>query len=101
MGYHAGSPFYEEPVTFKKLSVLIAALALGLAACQRLSSPQEKAGYAVGLSIGQNLKTIQEKVEVSSVYKGYLDQAGIHRRDRSNSVPIRAPGRTRRTAGLR
>lgn len=59
----------------KRISIVaVAALALFAMACNRLSSPEKKAGYAVGLSIGQSLKSIAEKVETASVIKGLEEQ---------------------------
>jgi FKBP-type peptidyl-prolyl cis-trans isomerase len=59
----------------KRISIVaVAALALLAAACNRLGSPEKKAGYAVGLSIGQSLKSITSKVQTSSVVQGLQDQ---------------------------
>lgn len=59
----------------KRILVLaVASLALVSAACGRLNSPEKKAGYAVGLSIGQSLKSIADKVDVSEVSKGLGEQ---------------------------
>jgi FKBP-type peptidyl-prolyl cis-trans isomerase len=62
----------------KRISIVaVAALAGVIAfatACNRLSSPEKKAGYAVGLSIGQSLKSISSKVDTSQVIKGLEDQ---------------------------
>lgn len=49
---------------------LVASLALAVSACGRLNSPEKKAGYAVGLSIGQSLKSIAEKVDMDQVTVG-------------------------------
>jgi FKBP-type peptidyl-prolyl cis-trans isomerase len=45
-----------------------------LAACTRLNSPQEKAGYAVGMNIGQNLAPIKDKVDLGRVFTGFQDE---------------------------
>jgi FKBP-type peptidyl-prolyl cis-trans isomerase FkpA len=58
----------------QKLFALLAVAALALAACVRLNTPQEKAGYAVGLSIGQNLTPIKDKVDLGQVIAGFNDQ---------------------------
>jgi FKBP-type peptidyl-prolyl cis-trans isomerase len=58
----------------QKLFALLAVAALALAACVRLNTPQEKAGYAVGLSIGQNLTSIKDKVDLGQVIAGFNDQ---------------------------
>jgi len=54
----------------KTLAIISALLAFGLTACNRLNTPEKKAGYAVGLRIGQDLKQIQEKVDINETYKG-------------------------------
>ena len=56
------------------LLALLAALTLGTAACGRLSTQEKKAGYAVGMSIGQSMKSIQDKVEVPEVLRGIQEQ---------------------------
>jgi FKBP-type peptidyl-prolyl cis-trans isomerase len=58
----------------QKLSALLLAGLFALAACARLNTPQEKAGYAVGLSIGQNLTPIKDKVDVGQVFAGFQDE---------------------------
>ena len=58
----------------QKLFALLAVAALALAACTRLNTPQEKAGYAVGLSIGQNLAPIKDRVDLGQVIAGFNDQ---------------------------
>ncbi len=57
----------------KTLAIAAAFLALGLSACNRLNTPEKKAGYAVGLRIGQDLKQIQEKVEIGEIFKGLAE----------------------------
>jgi FKBP-type peptidyl-prolyl cis-trans isomerase len=56
------------------LAVLATTLVLGSAACGRLSTQEKKAGYAVGMSIGQSMKSIQDKIEVDQVLKGIKEQ---------------------------
>lgn len=55
------------------LAALVATLAFGTA-CGRLNSPEKKAGYAVGMSIGQSLSSIVDKIEVAQVIKGLEEQ---------------------------
>lgn len=58
-----------------KFYALIAMVGLfALAACTRLNTPQEKAGYAVGLSIGQNLASIKDKVDLGQVFSGFQEE---------------------------
>lgn len=57
------------------LLALAASLALATA-CGRLSSPEKKAGYAVGMSIGQSLKSVADKIEVGEVVKGLTEELG-------------------------
>lgn len=60
-----------------KLITLVALVGLTfLAACTRLNTPQDKAGYAVGLSIGQNLGSIKDKVDLGQVFTGFQDELG-------------------------
>jgi FKBP-type peptidyl-prolyl cis-trans isomerase len=58
----------------QKLSLLLVAGLLALAACTRLNTPEEKAGYAVGLSIGQNLDRIKDKLDLGQVFTGFQDE---------------------------
>ena len=53
---------------------LAVAAVLALAACTRLNTPQEKSGYAVGLSIGQNLASVKDKVDLAKVFDGFQDE---------------------------
>lgn len=55
-------------------AVLSLSLGLGLSACKRLNTPEKRAGYAVGLSIGQSLKSITEKIEMDQVLRGLEQQ---------------------------
>jgi FKBP-type peptidyl-prolyl cis-trans isomerase len=55
------------------LAALVAALAFGTA-CGRLNTPEKKAGYAVGMSIGQSLSSIATKIEVAELVKGLDEQ---------------------------
>jgi FKBP-type peptidyl-prolyl cis-trans isomerase len=55
------------------LAALVATLAFGTA-CGRLNTPEKKAGYAVGMSIGQSLSSIVDKIEVAQVIKGLEEQ---------------------------
>lgn len=59
--------------SFKLLRVFAVGL-LALAACTRLNTPEDKAGYAVGLSIGQNLAPIKDKVDLGQVFAGFQDE---------------------------
>lgn len=54
-------------------AVLSAGLVL-VGACGRLNTPEKKAGYAVGLSIGQSLKSIEGKVDLDQVGAGLSDE---------------------------
>ena len=58
----------------QKLFSLVAVGLFILAACTKLNTPQEKAGYAVGLSIGQNLGPIKDKVDLGQVFTGFQDE---------------------------
>jgi FKBP-type peptidyl-prolyl cis-trans isomerase len=58
----------------RALLAVLAGLAFASAACNRLNTPEKKAGYAVGLSIGQSLKQIADKVDQGQVTKGLKDQ---------------------------
>jgi FKBP-type peptidyl-prolyl cis-trans isomerase FkpA len=58
----------------QKLSLLLVAGLLALAACTRLNTPEEKAGYAVGLKIGQNLGQIKDRVDLGQVFTGFQDE---------------------------
>lgn len=53
---------------------LAAAAAFGATACVRLNTPEKKAGYAVGESIGHSLERIKDKIAVEQVLKGLSDQ---------------------------
>jgi FKBP-type peptidyl-prolyl cis-trans isomerase len=57
------------------LLALLAASALCATACVRLNTPEKKAGYAVGESIGKSLEKIKDKVDLDQVGKGLDDQA--------------------------
>jgi FKBP-type peptidyl-prolyl cis-trans isomerase len=60
-------------VKLRLWAVLSAGLVL-VGACGRLNTPEKKAGYAVGLSIGQSLKSIEGKVDLDQVGAGLSDE---------------------------
>jgi FKBP-type peptidyl-prolyl cis-trans isomerase len=53
---------------------MLAALVL-CAACVRLNTPEKKAGYAVGQSIGKSLEKIKDKVDIGQLDQGLSDAA--------------------------
>jgi FKBP-type peptidyl-prolyl cis-trans isomerase len=59
----------------QKLLTLFAAGLFALAACTpSLKSPQEKAGYAVGMNIGQGLTPVKDDVDLGKVFAGMQDE---------------------------
>ena len=56
------------------LLALVAVLALGSAACGRIGGAKSKAGYAIGLSIGKSMASIQDKIDLDQVAAGLKDQ---------------------------
>jgi FKBP-type peptidyl-prolyl cis-trans isomerase len=56
------------------LLALVAVLALGGAACGRIGGAKSKAGYAIGLSIGKSMASIQDKIDLDQVAAGIKDQ---------------------------
>jgi FKBP-type peptidyl-prolyl cis-trans isomerase len=56
------------------LLALVVVLALGSAACGRIGGKNSKAGYAIGLSIGKSMTSIQDKIDVDQVAAGLKDQ---------------------------
>jgi FKBP-type peptidyl-prolyl cis-trans isomerase len=56
------------------LLALALVLALGATACGRIGGAKSKAGYAIGLSIGKSMASIQDKVDLDQVAAGLKDQ---------------------------
>lgn len=56
------------------LLALVAILALGSAACGRIGGAKSKAGYAIGLSIGKSMASIQDKIDLDQVAAGMKDE---------------------------
>lgn len=55
---------------------LLAALVFGTAACGvRLNTPEKKAGYAIGESIGKSLDKIKDRMDIDQMFKAMDDQA--------------------------
>jgi FKBP-type peptidyl-prolyl cis-trans isomerase len=57
----------------QNLVTLFAAGLIALAACTQLKTPQDKAGYAVGMSIGQRLEQVKAKLDLGQVAAGFND----------------------------
>ncbi|HTB23321.1 MAG TPA: FKBP-type peptidyl-prolyl cis-trans isomerase [bacterium] len=45
------------------------------AACVRLDTPEKKAGYSIGQSVGRNLEKFKDKIDLQQVDRGMDDQA--------------------------
>lgn len=73
------------------LLALVAALALGSASCIRFSGAKTKAGYAIGLSIGKSMASIQDKIDLDQVATGMKDEiAGTAAQSESETGQILA-----------
>jgi FKBP-type peptidyl-prolyl cis-trans isomerase len=55
------------------LSLLAFGLLLAAAACGRLNSPQDKAGYAIGMSIGHSVYPVKDKLDLGRFNAGFED----------------------------
>ena len=56
------------------LVALVAAMALGAVACHRFGGANRKDGYAVGLSMGNGMASIQDKLDFAQVEAGINDE---------------------------
>lgn len=56
-------------------SALLAALVFGAAACVRLDTPEKRAGYSIGQSVGRNLEKFKDRIDLAQVDRGMDDQA--------------------------
>ncbi|HTB35174.1 MAG TPA: FKBP-type peptidyl-prolyl cis-trans isomerase [bacterium] len=56
------------------LAALTAVLAFGAVACHRFGGANRKEGYAVGLSMGKGMATIQDKLDFDQIEAGIKDQ---------------------------
>lgn len=56
------------------LAALTAVLAFGAVACHRFGGANRKDGYAVGLSMGKGMASIQDKMDLGQVEAGIKDQ---------------------------